>query len=104
MLLDKSNIKIPLGKIAPMIDNVSYVVEINFSDLFAIGISNTFVGVFDFLFVAVGTRMFGFTNPVEVVARVGITLRESVSEGGQSLLNNYKTVIAFSGALVPTFW
>ena len=43
VLIDKSNIKIPLGKIVPMIDNVSYVVEVNFSDLFAIGIYDTFV-------------------------------------------------------------
>ena len=92
MLVDKSNIKIPLGKIVPMIDNVSYVVEVNFSDLFAICIYDTFVGVFTFLFVVAGPRMFSFTNPVEVVARVGITLKESVSEGGQSLLNNYKIV------------
>ena len=45
--------------------------------------------------------MFGFTNPVEVVARVGITLRESVSEGGQSLLNNYKIVGVVIEGRVP---
>ena len=87
MLIDKSNIKIPLGKIVPMIDNVSYFAEVNFSDLFAIGIYDTFVGFFTCLFVVAGPRMFSFTNPVEVVARVGITSRESVNEGGQSLLN-----------------
>ena len=68
MLVNKSKIKIPGGKGFPMVDNVSNVNKIHFSNHLASFIESPFVGVF-----RLGARMFGFTYSIVKVG-VGIDI------------------------------
>ena len=105
VFIDKGHIKIPFSKIVPMIDNVSNVGEIIFGNLLAIGIYKAFVRISAPMFVIVRTRVFCLTNPIEVIARVGITLGKAINEGVGSRKSFIKieTVVAPSISVGTTF-
>jgi len=74
VLIDEGHIKIPFSKYVPIVDNMSNVDEINFSNLLAIGICGPLVRISISLLVLVRARVLSFSNPIEVIVGVAINL------------------------------
>ena len=66
VLIDDGHIKIPFSKYVPIVDNMSNVDEIHFSNLLAIGIYGPLVRISISLLVLVRARVLSFSNPIEV--------------------------------------